>query len=104
MLIRGLTTAVIAAALLLPGRVHATTYEDQLGNCSYPKMFDLMFMRPIGLGMLVTGTALFGVVGPWTLLVATDEIGEPFDTFIASPTGFLFGRPLGQCAESAVGL
>ena len=104
MLIRGLATIAIAAALLLPGLGHATTYQDQLGNCAYPKTFDLVFMRPIGLTMLVAGSAMFTVVGPWTLLVAPREIGEPFDTFVAAPASFVFARPLGLCSESAVGL
>ena len=104
MLIRGLVTIAIAAALLLPGRGYATTYQDQLGNCSYPKTFDLVFMRPIGLSMLAVGAGMFAVVGPWTLLVAPGEIGEPLGTFVTNPVNFVFRRPLGLCAQSAVGL
>ncbi len=104
MLIRGLVTIAIAAALLLPGQGHATTYQDQLGNCSYPKPFDLVFMRPIGLATLAVGSAMFTIVGPWTLLVAPGEIGEPIGTFVTSPAKFVFRRPLGLCSDSAVGL
>jgi hypothetical protein len=100
MRIRSIVVALVVAALIAPvvapTPAQATSYEDQLGECSYPKFFDLVFMRPISFSMLLVGTAAFIPVAPWSL-ITTRSVGAPFETLVASPARFTFSRDLGEC-------
>jgi hypothetical protein len=79
-----------------------TSFEDSHAECSYPKMFDLMIMRPVGLVGLALGTALFVPYGPLAAVTSPDGFAAPWRTFVAEPFSFTFGRPLGQCTPQSL--
>ncbi len=89
---------LLAAVLALPVQVQATSYEDDLEDCSYPMMFDLVVMRPISLGTLALGTVLLVPLAPWTAVTSPGHVGDVADRLVRRPARFTFGRPLGECA------
>ncbi len=89
---------LLAAVLALPVQVQAISYEDDLEDCSYPMMFDLVIMRPISLGTLVLGTVLLVPLTPWTAVTSPGRLDDVFDALVGRPARFTFGRPLGECA------
>ena len=91
------TALAIIACLSLPATSLATSYEDGLEDCSYPKMTDLLIIKPVGLVGLTAGTALYVFAAPWTLLTARKDFGTVTDTLVMEPAHFTFVRPLGQC-------
>jgi hypothetical protein len=95
--VRVMCGLVLAATLAAPASGGATSYEDQLGDCSYPKMFDLMFLRPVSIATLAVGTVLFVPAAAIALLTVPDETGTVFSSFIGKPAAYTFGRPLGEC-------
>lgn len=84
--------------LALPFQAHAVTYEDSFENCSYPKMVDLMLIRPVGFATALLGTAFFVMpLAPVGFLMVPDEMGTIASTLVGKPFAFVFDRPLGQC-------
>jgi hypothetical protein len=77
----------------------AVTYEDSFADCSYPKGFDLMIMRPLSLGTTVMGSALFVILTPITVITAPREFGAVSEILIRAPGRFTFRRPLGACTS-----
>ncbi len=97
-----LTTLALVAALALPFQASAVTYEDSFENCSYPKMTDLVLVRPVGLGSALIGTGLFVPMGLLGLLTVPGEIGTIWDSMVAKPWAFVMNRPLGECNSVTV--
>lgn len=96
--VRGFVAALLLSVVVgLPGLARATSFEDALGVCEYPQMFDLVIMRPIGLGMLATGTGIFVATAPWAILTVRSPAG-PWRELVAAPWRFTFSRDLGECA------
>jgi hypothetical protein len=92
------TAAALAFALIgAPNPAQATSYEDSLENCSYPKLFDLIVMRPLSLSMLGLGMALWVPLAPLTTMVSPGDLDDVTGTLIGEPTNFTFNRPLGAC-------
>lgn len=86
-----------ACVVCLPQRAAATSYEDAMTDCSYPKLFDLLFMRPLGFAALGVGAVLWVPAAPATLLCSPSDVGYVTDTLIWQPTRFTIGRRLGEC-------
>ncbi len=99
---RFLTTLALAAALALPLQATAVTYEDSFENCSYPKMTDLMLVRPVGLASALVGTGLFVPMGLLGILTVPGEIGTIWHSMVAKPWAFVLDRPLGECNSVTV--
>jgi hypothetical protein len=97
-----LTTLALAAALTLPLQASAVTFEDSFENCSYPKMTDLMLVRPVGLASAALGTMLFVPMGLLGVLTVPGEVGTIWDSMVAKPWAFVVDRPLGQCNSVTV--
>ncbi len=97
-----LTTLALAAALALPFQATAVTFEDSFENCSYPKMTDLMLVRPVGMASALLGTGLFVPMGLLGLLTVPGEIGTIWNAMVAEPWAFVVDRPLGQCDSVTV--
>ena len=97
----------LAAALALvlwigaPAVSGASSFEDTYADCSYPKTFDLMIMRPVGLAALAIGAVLFVPFGPLAAVTSPGGAAEPVNTFLVRPASFTFGRPLGECMPEA---
>jgi hypothetical protein len=94
---RILSVALIAGLLAAPIGASATSYEDAMNECNYPKMFDLLFMRPISFAAFLFGTALFIPAAPITLVTTPADIGTVANSLVVSPARFTFGRRLGEC-------
>ena len=83
--------------LALPFQARAVTFEDSFENCSYPKMTDLILIRPVGLATALVGTAMFVPLGLLGFATVPREIGTIGHTLVVEPFAFVFNRPLGQC-------
>jgi len=93
----GCLVVSLTLALGAPLAAQAVTYEDSFADCSYPKTFDLMVMRPISLGTIAFGTVLFVPLAPLALITVPEEIGTVYNNLIGAPARFTFNRPLGAC-------
>ena len=92
-----LTTLILAATLALPFQAKAVTFEDSFENCSYPKMTDLVLIRPLGIGSAVVGTGLFVPMSALGLLTVPSELPTIWNAMVATPWAFVLNRPLGEC-------
>ena len=90
-------TMALGMILALPFQARAVTFEDSFENCSYPKMTDLLMIRPVGLATALIGTALFIPMGAIGYATVPDEMGTVASTLVGKPFAFVFNRPLGQC-------
>lgn len=102
--IRSFVAALTIAALLGTAAAPAAFAEGFGQNddttsyvSSVPMVFDVLILRPIGLTMLVGGTALYGlIVMPITALTRPTEVWKPALPLIVAPAKFTFSDPLGQ--------
>ena len=92
-------TLVLAASVAMPMQARAVTFEDSFENCSYPKMTDLMLVRPAAFAGAVLGTGLFVPLGLLGVLTVPSEIGTIFDSLVSEPWAFVLNRPLGECTS-----
>ena len=90
-----------AFAVCLPQEARATSYEDAMTDCSYPKLFDLLFMRPLGFVALGTGALLWLPAAPVTVLCSPSDLGYVTDSLVGAPMRFTVGRRLGECNASS---
>ncbi len=95
---RVLTVMALVVCLGIPQQARAISYEDYLDNCTYPKVLDVMIMRPISMASMVVGTGLFAVLAPISVFTVWDEIDDVANDLIISPARFAFRRPLGECS------
>lgn len=91
--------ALVAISLSIgPGTARAGSgHEDSLEDCEYPKMFDLIVMRPLSFASFAVGTGLWAGLVPWTILVARSDLDEVTYRLMGKPAAFTFTRPLGEC-------
>jgi hypothetical protein len=97
-----LAVLTLTAWLGMPGAARAVGYEDSLEDCAYPETFDLMVLRPLGIGTTVLGAALFVPLFPIALVTVGDQLGQVADNLIFSPARFTFRRDLGECTGETV--
>jgi len=98
-----LAVLTLAACLGAPVARASVGYEDSLDDCEYPQTFDLLVLRPLGLGTVVLGSALFVPVLPIALLTVGNELGLVADDLIGQPARFTFKRNLGECMGTTSG-
>ena len=91
--------ALAAALTLVPSTAGAIGYEDSLDDCSYPKIFDGLVMRPLGLVALVGGAVGMVALAPITLWPATVNRDDGIFAYemVVPAAKFTFSRRLGQC-------
>lgn len=94
-----IATLVLAASAAMPMQARAVTFEDSFENCSYPKMMDLMIIRPLSIAGAALGTGLFVPMGLLGLLTVPSELPTIFNSMVAEPWAFAMGRPLGECSS-----
>ncbi len=87
-----------AFAVVLPQEASATSYEDAMTDCSYPKLFDLLFMRPLGFAATGIGAMLWVPAAPITAICSPSDFGYMTDALVSAPLRFTVGRPLGECS------
>ncbi len=95
---RVLTVLALVVCLGVSQQARAISYEDSLDSCTYPKVFDVLIMRPISIASIVIGTGIFAVIAPLSVFTVWDEIDEVAMDLIISPARFTFRRPLGECS------
>jgi len=97
----GLTlTAIIA---LVPATASAVGYEDSLDDCSYPKIFDGVIMKPIAFTAMIGGALGVGVCTISILCPAFLNRDYPeFASMMVVPAAkFAFARRIGECSGDA---
>ncbi len=95
---RVLTVLALVVCLGISQQARAISYEDSLDNCSYPKVLDVMVLRPLAMASIVVGAGLFAVIAPVSVFTVWDEIDQVAMDLIISPARFTFRRPLGECS------
>ena len=95
---RVLTVLALVVCLGISQQARAISYEDSLDNCTYPKVLDVMVMRPLAMASIVVGAGLFAVIAPISVFTVWDEIDQVAMDLIISPARFTFRRPLGECS------
>ncbi|MFQ5697719.1 MAG: hypothetical protein ACE5IL_05465 [Myxococcota bacterium] len=100
---RSLTAAlaIVATLGLAPTLASAASFEDSYADCTYPPVFDLILLRPIGFSSLVVGTGLFIPYSLVAIVATPGGVAGPMKSLVVDPFRFTFRRPLGECAESA---
>jgi hypothetical protein len=93
-----LAALAVAGGLAAARPSAAAVGEDSFQECNYPRVADLLLMRPLGTVALVSGTAIFGVISPFTAAVAWDQFPVVFDDLMGKPARFTFARQLGECS------
>jgi hypothetical protein len=98
---RLLTAALVATALLTGsvGPAAAASYDDQgleATKKETPILFDVFFLRPLGLALTAGGAAFFVPVAAAVGLFRPTEVGKPFQELVAKPFRYTFLDPLGQ--------
>ena len=98
-----LATLAFAASVAMPFQANAVTFEDSFENCSYPKLADLILIRPIGISSAILSSGFFALVAaPLALLTAPTELPMVARKLVAEPWGFVLNRPLGECNSITV--
>jgi len=96
---RALTVALAVCALLLThvGPAAATASLNNADRESeVPVVIDAVFLRPVGLGMLVFGTVAYGVMAPIMAITRPTDMGKPFQKLVVAPARYTFVDPLGM--------
>ena len=87
----------LVALLGLPSGALAVSYEDSLDDCSYPKLFDMLVMRPLGFVALAIGAVVWVPTAPVALVLVPRDMDEVMHGLVMSPLNFTFDRRLGEC-------
>jgi len=99
---RGIGTAILTLALAFslasPAAATSALSLDDGGRVkSVPVVFDVLFLRPVGLMMTVLGTMVYAFpVAPLTAMTRPTDLGKPFKLLVAVPGRYTFVDPLGQ--------
>jgi hypothetical protein len=92
--------ALAAALVIVPGPASAIGYEDSLDDCSYPKEFDAVVMKPLGFTAMLLGAGgvalcTISIICP---AVLNRDYGEFASGMVVPAAKFTFTRRIGQCA------
>jgi hypothetical protein len=88
--IAALTLALVLGSVAPAGAVGPSTGQRVMAGTSIA--FDLLIVRPLGLGELIFGFACFVPAA----LFAGPSVAEPWDLFVVEPFEATFTRPLGE--------
>jgi len=94
---RKAAATLIAVLVLAPMGAGAVTYEDSFEQCSYPKGFDLIVMRPLSMATIGIGGVLWATFTPLALLTTPRDVPAVYESFLGGPIRFTFKRELGEC-------
>ena len=93
-----LATIIAIGGLILSMAAPAAAVGRDDGDApnKVPIVFDVLFLRPIGAVLAVTGVAVYGIaVLPLALTTRPLEILEPAKPLVVTPLRFTFVDPLG---------
>ena len=88
-------TLAVLALLAAP----ATAYTSRMGTIEAEKtnpMWDLFFLRPLGIGGLVASTVVWLPMQAACMIVRPTEWKKPIDMMLREPYEFVFVDPLGS--------
>ncbi len=95
--IRGYVAALAVGAVLLGSAAPAAAKEFATQDAhEVPIVFDVIFMRPMGLAMTALGTVAWLLTTPVVALTRPTDVMKPFDILVIKPAMFTFADPLGQ--------
>jgi hypothetical protein len=98
--VRRFTAALAVAGLLLVPALGASAESrmgfSQLESETSPPMFDLVFMRPLGLAGLAVSAAAWVPAQAMTMVFRPTEWKKPIDHMLVKPYEFVFVDPLGS--------
>ena len=96
------TVALTAAFGLAPGRANAVGYEDSLDDCSYPKAFDAVIMKPLAFNAMLLGA--FGVGLCTISIICPAVLNRDYPEFasmmVVPAAKFTFSRQIGECTAN----
>jgi hypothetical protein len=97
-LARRLTAAVLVAAFCsVAAPASAGKYMDTNAEMNrMPPMFDVLFIRPLAIGMTAVGCVLFLPAAAITAVTRPSEIGKPYRALVANPARYAFSDPIGE--------
>ena len=93
-----LVAGVLAACLSVSRPAMAVSFEDSLDDCSYPKVFDVVVLRPLAFFSMLVGAVLYVPVFPVAAATVWEDIGQIGYGLVGASANFTFKRPLGECA------
>jgi hypothetical protein len=80
------------------GAAGAVGSEDTFQSCDYPKIFDLIVLRPVSLVALTIGTGLYLGIAPFAYVTVKRDFRHVTEDLVYKPARFTFKRRLGECA------
>ncbi len=93
---RSLVIAIIAALLIVPfaSTGLAEEYFERDDPSGGEMIYDVIFVRPIGIAATVIGSVFYVVSLPFSLLGG--NAGEAGEALVKEPAAYTFKRPLGE--------
>lgn len=88
--------AMVAVLGLSPGAAQAGI-NDSFDSCDYPKIFDLIVLRPLSLLALTMGTAIYLAAAPFAYVTVKKDFRSVTESLVYQPARFTFKRRLGEC-------
>jgi hypothetical protein len=98
--IRSLVAVSLMSALLLSSAAPALADTmSSAGNSeeahSVPVVFDVMFLRPIGMVVTALGAVSFCAVAPILAITRPTDMGGPFRALVMAPAHYTWVDPIG---------
>ena len=93
----GLAIGILTLGLGVAQPAGAIGFEDSLDDCSYPRVFDVLVLRPLSITAMFVGAAIYVPIFPIAKVTVQDETSQIYDSLVGSPMRFAFERPLGEC-------
>jgi hypothetical protein len=87
---------------MTPGTAGAVGLDDSFDNCDYPKIFDLIVLRPLSLVALTMGTGLYVGLAPFAYVTVKRDFRHVTEDLVYKPARFTFKRRLGECVGVSV--
>jgi len=102
--LRLLFAALCTVALIVTGGAGTSfadssdSYEAALPveNSTSPVVLDVLLLRPVGIVLFLTGTALFVPAALHTLITRPTEISKPFEALVVVPARYVWADGLGE--------
>lgn len=98
--IRSFATAIAIAAVIVASASPALAFRGDAGlearEAHTPVLIDILFMRPMGLMLLVGGTVAMAPTAAIVTITRPTDMGKPFSLLMAKPFRYTFLDPIGS--------
>lgn len=92
-----LVSVLMLAATVSFADTGATDSDDLTVEKGFLATADLLVVRPLGVAATVGGFGIFAVASPFAAMA--DAIDPVYDTLVANPGEYTFGRDLGDFSK-----